>query len=33
MWKGFYTVDRDRWPPLGEDDCDCLEPPAWPNGW
>ena len=22
MWRGFYTVDRVRWSPLGEDDCD-----------
>ena len=22
MWNGFYTVDRTRWAPLGEDDCD-----------
>jgi hypothetical protein len=22
LWRGYYTVDRTRWAPLGEDDCD-----------
>jgi hypothetical protein len=22
MWHGYYTVDRTRWAPLGEADCE-----------